>query len=178
MRSSLWSTGAVRWLSSKDKQQVSDLREELYSLLVPLVGERLIVPRACVAEVIGYQPLAEMTNAPPWYAGLVSWNGRSVPVVSFEGAFGQTMPTPTGRTRIVVFHASSGKLQAGYFGVLTQGFPQLVRVNAEVVRADPSRSFPERSPVICQIRMVNETPLIPDLDRLEQMIAEETSVLP
>jgi chemosensory pili system protein ChpC len=100
-----------------------------------------------------------------------------VPVVSFEGAFGQTMPTPTGRTRIVVFHASSGKLQSGYFGLLTQGFPQLVRVNADVVRADPSRSFPERSPVICQIRMVNETPLIPDLDRLEQMIAEETSVL-
>ena len=156
---------------------MSELREELYSLLVPLVGERLIVPRACVAEVIGYQPLAEMTNAPPWYAGLVSWSGRSVPVVSFEGAFGQTMPTPTGRTRIVVFHASSGKLQSGYFGLLTQGFPQLVRVNADVVRADPSRSFPERSPVICQIRMVNETPLIPDLDRLEEMIAEETSVL-
>ena len=26
--------------------------------------------------------------------------------------------------------------------------------------------------------MVNETPLIPDLERLEQMIAEETSVMP
>jgi hypothetical protein len=26
--------------------------------------------------------------------------------------------------------------------------------------------------------MVNETPLIPDLQRLEQMIAEETSVMP
>jgi hypothetical protein len=25
---------------------------------------------------------------------------------------------------------------------------------------------------------VNETPLIPDLERLEQMIAEETSVMP
>jgi chemosensory pili system protein ChpC len=45
------------------------------------------------------------------------------------------------------------------------------------VRADPSRSFPERSPVLCQVRMVNETPLIPDLQRLEQMIAEETSVM-
>ena len=54
---------------------MSDLRDELYSLLVPLAGERLIVPRACVAEVIGYQAPAEMTNAPPWYAGLVSWNG-------------------------------------------------------------------------------------------------------
>ena len=34
---------------------MSDLRDELYSLLVPLAGERLLVPRACVAEVIGYQ---------------------------------------------------------------------------------------------------------------------------
>ena len=153
---------------------MSDLRDELYSLLVPLLGERLIVPRACVAEVIGYQAPAEMTNAPPWYVGVVSWNGRSVPVVSFEGAFGQTLPTVSNRTRIVVLHATGGKLQSGYFGMLTQGFPQLVRVNADVVRPDPSRSFPERSPVICQVRMINETPLVPDIERLEDMIADET----
>jgi chemosensory pili system protein ChpC len=77
----------------------------------------------------------------------------------------------------VIFHATGGQLQSGFFGMLTQGFPQLVRVNADVVRADPSRTFPERSPVLCQVRMVNETPLIPDLQRLEQMIAEETSVM-
>ena len=157
---------------------MSDLREELYSLLVPLANERLIVPRACVAEVISYQAPAEMSNAPPWYLGLISWSGRSVPVVSFEGAFGQVLPTVSNRTRIVMFHAPGGKLQSGYFGMLTQGFPQLVRVNADVVRPDPSRSFPERSPVICQIHMVNETPLIPDLQRLEEMIAEETTAIP
>jgi chemosensory pili system protein ChpC len=157
---------------------MSDLRDELYSLLVPLAGERLIVPRACVAEVIGYQAPAEMTNAPPWYVGLVSWAGRSIPVVSFEGTLGQSLPPASNRTRIVVFNAPGGKLPSGYFGILTQGFPQLVRVNADVVRPDPSRSFSERSPVICQVRMINETPLIPDLDRLESMIAEETSVMP
>ena len=156
---------------------MSDLRDELYSLLVPLAGERLIVPRACVAEVIGYQAPAEMTNAPPWYAGLVSWGGRSVPVVSFEGTLGQTLPIVSSRTRIVIFHAAAGLLPGGCFGMLTQGFPQLVRVNADVIRPDASRSFGERMPVLCQVRMVNETPLIPDLPRLEQMIAEETSVM-
>jgi chemosensory pili system protein ChpC len=156
---------------------MSDLRDELYSLMVPLAGERLIVPRSCVAEVIGYQSPAEMTNAPPWYAGLVSWGQRSVPVVWFEGAFGASLPSVSSRTRIVIFHASSGLLPSGYFGLLTQGFPQLVRVSADVIRPDPSRGFAERSPVICQVRMVNETPLIPDLQRLEQMIAEETSVM-
>jgi hypothetical protein len=43
-----------------------------------------------------------------------------------------------------------------------------------VVHPDDSRSFGERLPVIGQVRMVNEYPLIPDLERLEQMIAEET----
>ncbi len=155
---------------------MSTLRDELYSLLVPLVGERLIVPRTCVAEVIGLQAPAPMSNAPPWYLGLVTWNEVQVPVVSFEGVLGQAIPVVSGRTRVVVFNAIDGKLQSGCFGILTQGFPQLVRVNAEVIRPDPSRGFPERVPVICQIRMVNETPLIPDLQRLEQMIAEETSV--
>jgi len=157
---------------------VSDLRDELFSLLVPLAGERLIVPRACVAEVISYQVPAAMTNAPPWYLGVISWNGRSLPIVSFEGAFGQVLPSVSSRTRIVIFHSSGGQVASGYFGMLTQGFPQLVRVTADVIRPDPTRSFPERSPVICQVHMVNETPLIPDMERLEQMIAEETSVIP
>ncbi len=149
---------------------------ELYSLLVPLLDERLIVPRASVAEVISYQAPAEMQGAPPWYLGTISWNGRSVPVVSFEGACGHTIPATGGRTRIVVFYCIGQKLTAGFFGVLTQGFPQLVRVNPDVLKADLTRTFPERMPVICQVRMINETPLIPDLERLEEMLSEETSV--
>ena len=62
------------------------------------------------------------------------------------------------------------------FALVSQGFPQLVRVSSDVVRPDNSRVFAERAPVICQIRMVNETPLVPDLQRLEEMIAEETSI--
>jgi hypothetical protein len=33
-------------------------------------------------------------------------------------------------------------------------------------------------PVLCQVRMLNETPLVPDLERLEAMIAEETTLVP
>jgi hypothetical protein len=42
------------------------------------------------------------------------------------------------------------------------------------VHPDPSRPFGERTPVLGQVTMVNETPLIPDFERLEEMIAEET----
>mgnify|MGYP003694665251 FL=1 len=66
--------------------------QELYGLLVPLLDERLLVPRACVAEVTSFQPLQEMPGAPPWYLGIQSWNGRGIPVVSFEGACGRRIP--------------------------------------------------------------------------------------
>jgi chemosensory pili system protein ChpC len=149
---------------------------ELYSLLIPLANERLIVPRASVAEVIAYQAPDEMHGAPPWYLGTIGWNGRNVPVASFEGTCGHAIPPAGGRTRIVVFYCLGDKLQSGFFGLLTQGFPQLVRVNPDVIKPDTTRTFGERSPVICQVRMINETPLVPDLERLEAMLAEETSV--
>ena len=150
--------------------------QEIYSLLVPLGEGRLIVPRACVAEVVGFHVPSEMTGAPPWYIGTVPWSGKAVPLVSFEGVCGQNIPVASGRTRLVVFHCLGTRLEGGNFAILSQGFPQLVRVGSDVVRPDNSRVFPERAPVICQVRMANETPLVPDLERLEEMIAEETRV--
>jgi chemosensory pili system protein ChpC len=155
---------------------VAERVSEIYSLLIPLVDGRLIVPRACVAEVTGFQVPTEMAGAPAWYLGTVPWNGRTIPLVSFEGTCGQGAPPGSSRTRIVVFHCLGTRVEGGYFGILSQGFPQLVRVSSDVVRPDNTRSFPERHPVICQVRMINEVPLVPDLERLEDMIAEETSV--
>ncbi|MFZ9061034.1 MAG: chemotaxis protein CheW [Steroidobacteraceae bacterium] len=149
---------------------------ELYALLVPLADERLLVPRACVAEVAALPALQPMPGAPAWYLGIMAWNGRSIPVVSFEGACGQPLPGGGGRSRVVIFSCLGRKLPVGYFGVVTQGFPQLLRISPNVITADDTRVFGERSPVLCQVKMVNELPLVPDLERLEDMIADETTV--
>jgi chemosensory pili system protein ChpC len=148
--------------------------DETYCLLVPLAEERLLVPRACVTEVINYQAPAPMEGAPPWYLGTIAWGGRRVPLVSFEAACGRNPPRASGRTRFVVMQAITGEIPEGHFAVLTQGFPQLVRLSPDVIHADDSRTFGENSPVICQVRMVNEYPLIPDFERVERMIVEET----
>ena len=149
---------------------------ELYALLIPLADERLLVPRACVAEVAALPTLQPMPGAPAWYLGIMTWSGRSIPVVSFEGACGQPLPGGGGRSRVVIFSCLGRKLPIGYFGIVTQGFPQLLRISPNVITADQTRIFGERSPVLCQVKMVNELPLIPDLERLEDMIADETTV--
>jgi len=153
---------------------VSVEAEELYSLLVPLAEDRLIVPRACVAEVVRYSPSEQQGGASGWTLGSVNWNGRTLPVAAFEGTLGKEIPVATGRTRIVVFYAITGQLKSGYFGILTQGFPQLVRVNKDVLKLESTDGWPETAPVLCRVRMINEYPLIPDLEKLEAMLAQET----
>lgn len=153
---------------------MSSEADELYSLLVPLSGDRLIVPRACVAEVVRFSEPQHAVGAPDWMLGHINWNGRPLPVVSFEGALGNEIPVATGRTRIVVFYASSGQLKTGYFGILTQGFPQLVRVNEDVLKLEAKDGWPDDAPVLCRVRMINEYPVIPDLEGLEAILARES----
>ena len=148
--------------------------EELYALLVPLTDDRLIVPRACVAEVMRFSAPEKVEGAKAWMLGNIDWNGRQLPVVSFEGALGNDVPAITGRTRVVVFLASTGKLKTGYFGVITQGFPQLVRVNRDVLRLEATEGWPDSAPVLCRVKMINEFPLIPDLEKLEMLLARES----
>ncbi|MEL7538433.1 MAG: chemotaxis protein CheW [Pseudomonadota bacterium] len=146
--------------------------EELYSLLVPLANERLIVPRACVAEVVRYTRPTPGESRPDWLLGDFPWSGRELPLVSFEAMLGEDVPETSGRTRIIVFNAIAGLLRHRYFGLLTQGFPQLVRVNREVLRLESSANWRDDQPVICKVRMINEYPLIPDLEQIESRIRD------
>ena len=148
--------------------------KELYSLLIPLKNERLLVPRMCVAEVIAFADAARSRDdaAPNWYLGAIEWNNRRLPVVSFDGQRGEDRKSKRARTRVVVFHAITQELKGGYYGILTQGFPQLVRVNGDVLGFDSEHPVPEGFPALCRARMIHEYPLVPDLERIERMLAE------
>jgi chemosensory pili system protein ChpC len=127
-----------------------------------------------VAEVVRFSSPEKEAGAHDWMLGSVTWNGRPLPVISFEGVLGKDVPAITGRTRIVVFYASTGQLKTGYFGVLTQGFPQLVRVNKDVLQLHTTEGWPQDAPVLCRVKMINEFPLIPNLEKLEAMLVRES----
>lgn len=141
---------------------------------MPLANDRLIVPRANVAEVLTWQQPERIDGAPPWLLGSILWNGRATPVISVEAMTGHATPAVGGRTRIAVLVGIAGQLTGGYYGIVTQGFPQLVRANADIVKREEEQSFPDRGPIICRVRMLNESPLIPDLEHIEIMIGQET----
>lgn len=151
---------------------------ELYSLLIPLRRERILVPRMCVAEVIAFADTErhQVEDAPDWLLGSVDWNGRRLPIISLDGAEVEgAEPARSGkrgsRSRIVVFHAIGNKLKSGHYGVLTQGFPQLVRVNRDVLTGDADAPLPEGLPMLCRVRMIHEFPFVPDLETIEDQLA-------
>jgi chemosensory pili system protein ChpC len=148
--------------------------KELYSLLIPLQTERLLVPRMCVAEVIAFADAAKTRDdaAPDWFLGAIEWNNRRLPIVSFDGQRGDERKSKRSRTRVVVFHAITDAVKGGHYGILTQGFPQLVRVNGDVLGVENEQGLPAGLPALCRARMIHEYPLIPDLERLERMIGE------
>jgi chemosensory pili system protein ChpC len=157
-------------MSARESAAGSDRIEELYSLLVPLNEGRLIVPRACISEVVRYSVPEVKFEGPAWFRGSITWNQMAIPAICFEDLCGLSSTRPGGRTRVAIFNSLSGQLENGHFGVLTEGFPQLVRVNRDVIEVDDEHAWPDDGPVLCQIRMINEHPLIPNIEKLEEMI--------
>jgi chemosensory pili system protein ChpC len=147
--------------------------QSLYSLLIPLDRMRLMVPRDCVVEVIGWDAArhARADGEGSWQVGEVDWEGRRVPVVSFERLCGLETALPVQRARVVLLRCLNGQHPSGYYGVVTRGFPQLVRVNPAVLAAADERSWPDDAPVLCELHMVGQSPVIPDLDQVERVLA-------
>lgn len=143
----------------------------LHSLLVPLVGRRLIVPRACVAEVIGLGRFSLREAPPSWLLGDIAWSDRMVPLVSFEAACGDPVPELGGRSRAVILRSMTGRLRGG-LALICQGLPQLLRISEEVVLRDENGEDNGESPVLCRLKVMSETPLVPDLELLEDRVAE------
>ena len=147
--------------------------QEVYSHLIPLSGSRLILPRVSVREVMGFTtPTDRPTNAPEWLLGMINWHGSAIPVISFEAACEREVPAFGRRTRIAVIQCITGLLEPPVFALVTQGYPYLVRVNSNVLKFDEQGASKTRGPVLTAVQMANERPLVPDLEKIESMLAD------
>ena len=152
-----------------EQQQVID---EVYSLLIPFAGGKMIMPRVSITEVTGFLRPKPVRGAPEWLLGLISWQGQEIPLVSFEGLCGRKVPERANRTRIAVAHAIGEQINPPLFAILTQGYPYLVRVNSAVLSVDPESDFVADAPILNRVRMANERPYVPDIEAIEAKLLE------
>lgn len=143
------------------------MNEQIYAVLMALDGDTLLLPNSAVVEVISREAVRPAEDVPPWMLGNYEINGRRVPVVSFEALNGGQRPQDARRSRVVILHSFGKHLEAHALGVLTQGYPHLVTLNRNAVRAAELRSTDRDDLVLSRVRIASQDAAIPDLETIE-----------
>lgn len=148
---------------------MTETKATLRCQLIPIEGDKLILPNTSIAEVIIYAEPELVEGAPAWLLGRLSWRDRSIALVSFEGAAGQALPGSNPRAKIVVINALGGNAEINFFAVVTQGLPQLLMIDEGKIAAIANEN--ETGQLILSRVVVNGEPaIIPDMDALEGML--------
>lgn len=146
------------------------LPREIRCVLVPVGDLRLLLPNATVAEVITQPKPEPIDGAPEWLLGRIAWRGWRVPLISFAKLAGAGEGDPELSVRVAVFKALGGDPELPFIAVLTQGFPRLTTLNAElIIPTHDGTALPNG--VRAQVLVRDDMAVIPDLEGIERELA-------
>lgn len=149
---------------------MSDSAPIIRGVLVQVADTRLLLPNATIAEVLSYARPEPVEGAPDWLLGRIRWRGWRVPLVAFARFAGDAHEEAGLGSKVVVLKALGGDPRQPYFAVLTQGFPRLVTVTQQALRALPAQPGALPPGVLAQVMLNEDAAVVPDLPRLEREI--------
>jgi chemosensory pili system protein ChpC len=142
------------------------LPREIRCVLVPVGNLRLLLPNATIAEVITQSKPEPVANAPDWLLGRIAWRGWRVPLVSFTKLASTEEGDAELSVRVAVLKALGGNPKLPFIAVLTQGFPRLTTLNAELII--PTHDGSALPPgVRAHVLVRDDVAMIPDLEWIE-----------
>jgi chemosensory pili system protein ChpC len=139
---------------------------EIYCLLMPLMGIRMLLPNAAIGEIVVHRGALASYVGPQWLLGLLHWHEQVVPVVAYEGLVGGELPCVAGhRLRIAIIHLPAEEdMQA--VGIVLQGYPSLIKIEPGVLK---SKSMAQTDSAILnhyRAHIGSTEVLIPDLQSM------------
>jgi chemosensory pili system protein ChpC len=142
------------------------LPREIRCVLVPVGQLRLLLPNATVAEVITLPTPEPVEGAPDWLLGRIAWRGWRVPLVSFTKLAGAPEGDAELAVRVAVLKALGNNPKLPFIAVVTQGFPRLTTLNAELI-IPTHDGAPLPAGVKAQVLVRDDIAVIPDLEGIE-----------
>ncbi len=150
---------------------MADLPREIRGVMVPVTGNRLLLPNATVAEVISYTLPERIPSAPAWLLGRLAWRGWRLPLFSFPMLTGALTDENRTNARVAVLKALGGNASMPFIALLAQGFPRLTTVTSELLLPTADET-PHAAGVHSEVLVRDDRAVIPDLDTIEGMIAQ------
>jgi chemosensory pili system protein ChpC len=147
------------------------LPREIRCVLIPSGGARLLLPNAAVAEVITLSKPEPVEGAPEWLLGRIAWRGWRLPLISFATLTGSDDGSEALSSRVAVLKALGNNPRLPFIAVVTQGFPRLTTLNAELIL--PTHDGSELPfGVRAQVLVRDDIAMIPDLEAIESSLVE------
>jgi chemosensory pili system protein ChpC len=149
------------------------INQDIRGVLIQIAGARLLLPNATIAEVLSYADPDPVAGTPDWLLGRIRWRGWQLPLIAFAKLAGIADEAGGLGSKVIVLKALGGDAKFPYFALLTQGFPRLVTVSPDTVVEDGGGDA-ETLPAGVQARVLlnEDQALLPDLERIEQLIGE------
>lgn len=147
------------------------LPREIRCVLVPVGNQRLLLPNANIAEVITQSAPEPLPGAPAWMLGRIQWRGWRVPLVSFAELAGTEAGDADLSVRVAVLKALGGNPKLPFIAVLTQGFPRLTTLNAELI-IPTHDGKPLQPGVRAHVLVRDDVAMIPDLEWIEATLLD------
>lgn len=146
-----------------------DTLPDLRGVVIQVAGGRLMLPNACIAEILSVADPEPIDGAPDWLLGRIRWRGWQVPLIAFStlAGIGEHDASLRGQ-RVLVLKTLGGDARLPYFALLTQGFPRLVTVSPAMLVEEPDAELGQG--VAAAVRYQDQEVLVPDMDSIEQRL--------
>ncbi len=148
---------------------MSERDNTVSSLLVPLQQRPLLLPAACVVEVIDFVRPQNSFPEIDWVLGATRWRGLDIQVVSFE-LLGQSQFTEFSATnRIMIVRRTTEACSEPFYGLVTQGMPKPVELHPDDLKLRETSHTPSEK---MQVLFRDLPTTLPDLAFLEERLSE------
>jgi len=144
----------------------------IHCIIVPIEKTHIVLPNTVVAEVVQFSEPEPIKDTPEWLLGHITWQAWRVPVIDYAALIGLEIDeSPVGARIMVVKSLLQGE-QMPYIGLVANGLPKLVTISAGMLVEDPNLEL--TTGLFSEVTVENRQAMIPDIDHLTQLVAQET----
>lgn len=140
-------------------------RDPVHCMLLPTEPVALLLPSACIAEVIASPEIQETEGASTWMAGYTAWRDQRIVVLSWEALHPGTLPQKERRARVVVMNPMPETVGSGFWAILCYGDIQPVAIHTHVSSGETPRELDGRY-VAMSVLLGEDVVVIPDMRAL------------
>jgi len=145
-----------------------ELGSDINCLLLPIGQLGLLVPSVCVAEVLPWRRIREVSDAPEWFLGTLAWRGDAIPVVRFETINGAADLSAPKNECVAVMNRCRSAHGEAFYAIATDGLPRMVQVGEEDIIAEQTHLGIAES---AAIKLGTEQVRVPNLGYVEDQLA-------